>query len=166
MSERVYELLNNAELIVSEEVLGLRLSSNQVITPIGADEALDEALKLIDHLQQTVTQRDRTIELLTKPILSNSAIASGDTVTPIYPKQPFDRPDLACLDKELIKKYAVVLIAAQNLSKFIYPDGTPSDGFMFRSIAANMKTLIDMTDWKFIEDLMGDQGGERNIEGN
>lgn len=166
MSERVYELLNNTELIVSEEVLGLRLSSDQVITTIGADEALDESLKLIDHLQQIVTQRDLTIELLTKQLQSNSAIASDDTVTPNCPIQPFDRPDLACLDKESIKKYTIVLMAAHNLSKFIYPDGTPSDEFMFRSIAANMKTLIGMTDWKVIKDLMDDQEGERIIEGN
>ncbi|WP_128102804.1 hypothetical protein [Paenibacillus sp. DCT19] len=61
-----------------------------------------------------------------------------------------------------IRHYGIALVAAKNLSKLINYEGIPTDGFMFRAIAKNMKMLISLVDWKPIDSLTVCREGEGN----
>jgi hypothetical protein len=56
MSERVYKLLDGSELLVSEEVIGLRLKPESVPLTTNGDGVIDDVLDLLD---KTVDERDR-----------------------------------------------------------------------------------------------------------
>lgn len=52
MSERVYKLLNGSELLVSEEVMGLRQTPDGVLITVDGDYVIDDVLELLDHVTQ------------------------------------------------------------------------------------------------------------------
>lgn len=56
MSERVYRLLDGSELLVSEEVIGVRLKPESVPLTTDGDGVIDDVLDLLD---KTVDERDR-----------------------------------------------------------------------------------------------------------
>lgn len=55
MSERVYKLLNGSELLVSEEVIGVRLKPDSMPLTTDGDGVIDDVLDLLD---KTVYERD------------------------------------------------------------------------------------------------------------
>jgi len=48
MSTRVYKLLNGSELLVSEEVMGVRQSPDGIPITVDGDYVIDDVLKLVD----------------------------------------------------------------------------------------------------------------------
>lgn len=48
MSERVYKLLNGSELLVSEEVMGVRIPPDGMPITVDGDYVIDDVLKLVD----------------------------------------------------------------------------------------------------------------------
>lgn len=56
MSERVYKLLNGSELLVSKEVIGVRLKPESMPLTTDGDGVIDDVLELLD---KTVYERDR-----------------------------------------------------------------------------------------------------------
>ncbi|OMF05235.1 hypothetical protein BK129_14705 [Paenibacillus amylolyticus] len=62
MSERVYKLLDGSELLVSGEVIGVRLKPESMPLTTDGDGVIDDVLDLLD---KTVYERDRLRKALT-----------------------------------------------------------------------------------------------------
>ncbi|MEF2965064.1 hypothetical protein V3851_04405 [Paenibacillus sp. M1] len=90
MKERIYKMLDGYELIVSEEALFVRVAEGRMPITTSEEVEFDRVLALVDHLQQQLTEKDATIDILRQALMAtrhtlgsaqiivNAALREGD----------------------------------------------------------------------------------------
>lgn len=63
MSERIYKLLNGSELLVSEEVMGVRQTPEGMPITVDGDYVIDDVLALVDRLRKEVEGLEASKEI-------------------------------------------------------------------------------------------------------